>query len=161
MSENEAQPFEEKHHPVVSNISIQTPSVLGGRHLTKVIHSALMEAGFTNVEIQREYGIEPSKEAPPSVLDALVARNPSFMASKVSIHSNDYSLKREIPEDSIYPAAGLPVKEYKAGMRYGSGEVVGVDEKGGEHYICTGMSHENAVAIAAAMNATKPVLSTS
>lgn len=148
------------NRPVTSTITVRSDSILGERYLTEVINDALREKGFTNVKApEPRFGRDPSNypdhlraENPhlplpgASVLDVLVARNPSFMQSIVTVRPGGHHYGTDIPPDSEYPAAGAPVVDYKL-QEHDQRQIVAVDAKGGEQFLTSASSNEAAKAI--------------
>lgn len=140
--------------PASSNIHINSTSRLGERVITNIVAEALKQKGFTNVDVRMgntdryatSQGLEPLSDDPTTVMDALIARNPSFMNSRVTVQPNGYHYNGDIPPDSEYPAAGLPIVGYKT-QPYSETNIVAVDEKGGEQYIAHTQSPEVAQAL--------------
>jgi hypothetical protein len=140
--------------PASSTIHINSNSRIGERVITNIVAEALKEKGFTNVDVRKSHGethvvkngMEPLSDDPTTVMDALIARNPSFMNSRVTVQPNGYHYGGDIPPDSEYPAAGLPIVGYKT-AQYADTNIIAVDEKGGEQYIAHANSPEVAKAL--------------
>ena len=130
----------------VSHINVHSASVLGTALLVKVVEKALEDNGFTNVNVIRNHATypgAPKQPDPDTVLAAIMERNPTFLQSEVKVTSNCFH-STDIPPDSEYPAAGLPVKQYEV-SKYSQNTIEAVDAAGGREHI----GHINSTAHAA------------
>jgi hypothetical protein len=155
------------YRPSSTTITIRSDSKLGEQYLTEVVQEALKAKGFSNVSrvearfphsrldeqgFVKQNEVKDVNEA-PSVLDALVARNPSFMQSRVTVRAvGHYPHSHDIPPDSEYPAVGAEIVDYKI-PAWRPNDIVAVDALGGEQYIGRGQSPEATQAIIEAIKA--------
>ena len=137
-----------------STVSISSNSLLGQKLLGEVVQKALVDNGFTNVTVVKNTLGRPSQvksdDATPSVLDAIMERNPSFFASHVRVEMNTYQMN-EIAPDSEYPCAGAPLSHYAVSPDY-TRDINAYDVMGGSEYFATMAIDVDAQAVADTLN---------
>lgn len=121
-----------------ASVSINTNSNEGRAVLANVVGKALQETGFTNVKLMDGNYNDPPKpfvaKKPETVLDALMARNPSFLNTEVNINAGHQPWMPNILPDSEFPCNGSPAVAYKVGQGV-RGDIVQVDANGTEEVV--------------------------
>ncbi len=132
------EPLENLRVKAYARINIDTNSDEGRAVLANVVGTALTKAGFTNLMVAENYatGTKPFEaKKPETVLEALTARNPSFLNTQVDISAVGYPWAKNIAPDSDYPCNGGEIVRFESDTHVGSGSVFVVDNLGGRDYI--------------------------